>query len=250
MLTLSDALGRNRILAGLPVKERQCVEPYVDVTTVHLGDVIDRPGEAIRYLHFPVDAAVSMMDLKDRTHTLDVALIGPEGCSGASVAQGSDVSPSLNLVEIGGSTVRLPAQALAEHLGALPYLSSVLSRYNLLLMRHVVISVGCSQFHSHDQRVARWLLAHSHRTGLTVFPFTTEFLSAQVGMDRDTIRSILEDMQKHGILSKTANSVSISDRHALARQSCGCFALTTEATDGYLDAVSRLSRAHAHSHPD
>jgi hypothetical protein len=245
MLTLSDALGRNRILAGLPVKERQQVEPFVDVTQVHLGDVIDRAGEAVRYLHFPVNSAISMMDCKDLSHTLDVALIGPEGCSGASVAQGSEVSPSLNIVEIGGWTVRLPAEALAEHLGALPYLSSALSRYNFLLMRHVVISVGCSQFHSADQRLARWLLAHSHRTGLTVFPFSTDFLSAQVGVERDTVRSILEKMQKHGVLSKTANSVSISDIQALARQSCGCFGLTTEATDGYLDALARLSREHA-----
>jgi hypothetical protein len=245
MLSLSDALGTNRILAGLPTRERQYVEPHVEVTQVHLGDVIDRAGEAVRYLHFPVDAALSMMDLKDRTHTLDVALIGPEGCSGASIAQGSDVSPSLNIVEIGGWTVRLPAQALSEQLGALPYLSSVLSRYNLLLMRHVVISVGCSQFHPAGQRVARWLLAHSHRTGLTVFPFTTEFLAAQVGVDRETIRSVLEEMQQRGIVAKTATSVSISDRQALARQSCGCFDLTTEATDGYLNAVGRLSRAYA-----
>jgi hypothetical protein len=52
-------------------------------------------------------------------------------------------------------------------------------------------------------------------------------------------------MQKHDVLSKTANSVSISDPQALARQSCGCFGLTTEATDGYLDALARLSREYA-----
>jgi hypothetical protein len=64
-------------------------------------------------------------------------------------------------------------------------------------------------------------------------------------VERDTVRRILEEMQKHGVLSKTANSVSISDTQALARQSCGCFGLTTEATDGYLDAVARLSREYA-----
>ena len=114
---------------------------------MHLGEVIDRAGEAVRYLYFPIDAAISMMDLKDPTHTLDVALIGAEGCSGASIARGSDVSPSLTIVEIGGWTVRMPAPSVAKHLGTLPYLSAILSRYNLLLMRHVVISVGCSQFH-------------------------------------------------------------------------------------------------------
>lgn len=245
MLTVSDAFAGNRILAGLPTRERQFVEQFVDITQVHLGEVLDRAGEAVSDLYFPINAAISMMDLKDPTHTLDVALIGAEGCSGASIAQGSDVSPSLNIVEIGGWTVRMPAPSVAKHLGTLPYLSAILSRYNLLLMRHVVISVGCSQFHPADQRVARWLLAHSHRTGLTVFPFTTDFLAAQVGVDKDTIRSILEHMQERGILARTSKSVSISDRQALARQSCGCFELTTEATNGYLEALVRLSRAYA-----
>jgi hypothetical protein len=112
MLAVSDALARNRILAGLPMAERNIVEAVVDVRHVHLGEVIDQTGEAVRYLHFPVDAALSLMDVKDSTHTLDVALVGAEGCSGASVAQGSEASPCLNIVEIGGLAVRMPAAAL------------------------------------------------------------------------------------------------------------------------------------------
>src|SRR4029453_10312337 len=90
MSALSNAFARNRILAGLPSEERRMIEPRSDVTRVYLGDVMDRAGEAVAYLCFPVDAAISMMDMKDRTHTLDVALVGAEGCTGAWVAQGSE----------------------------------------------------------------------------------------------------------------------------------------------------------------
>ena len=71
------------------------------VTRGWMGLPLRVHGEPIGYLHFPIDAAISMMDVKDTTHTLDVALAGTEGCSGASVAQGSDLSPCVNIVEIG-----------------------------------------------------------------------------------------------------------------------------------------------------
>jgi Crp-like helix-turn-helix protein len=187
-----------------------------------------------------------MMDMKDPAHTLDVALIGPEGCSGAWVVQGSETSPSLNIVEIGGRTVRIPAATMMEHLPRLPYLQAVLSRYNLLMTRHIVISVGCSQFHSSQQRIARWLLSHTHRTGLTVFPFTTEFLAAQAGIDRQTTRQHLEDMERRGIIARDAKSVTIRDLELLVQQSCACIELTKDATDGYVEALTRLSRAYAH----
>ena len=83
MSALSNAFARNRILAGLPSEERRMIEPRSDVTRVYLGDVMDRAGEAVAYLCFPLDAAISMRDMKDRTHTLDVAMVGAEGCTGA-----------------------------------------------------------------------------------------------------------------------------------------------------------------------
>ena len=227
------------------MEERHMIEPRTDAARVHLGDVIDRAGEAVQYLCFPLDAALSMMDMKDRAHTLDVALVGAEGCTGAWVVQGSDTSPALNIVEIGGSIVRLPASALTELLPKLPYLNAVLSRYNLLLMRHIVISVGCSQFHSPEERIPRWLLAHAHRAGIKEFPFTTEFLSAQVGVDTETTRRALEDLQARGLVAKSAREVSILDTEALAGESCACFQLTKDATDGYLEALTRLSRAYS-----
>ncbi len=79
MCTVSEAVSRNRILTGLPIAERNTIEPLLEVTKVHLGEVLDRAGTAVPYLYFPVDAALSMMDAKDSRHTLDVALIGAEG---------------------------------------------------------------------------------------------------------------------------------------------------------------------------
>ena len=245
MLSVFEALPQNRVLAGLPTGERALMLRSLEAVQVYLGDIIDKAGEPIGYLHFPIDAAISMMDVKDKTHTLDVALAGTEGCSGASVAQGNNLSPCVNIVEIGGWTVRVPAATVMELLPRLPYLGAALSRYNWLIMRHVVISVGCSQFHSAPQRVARWLMAHCHRTGLEAFPFTSEFLAAQVGVDPKLTADVLADLQRDKIVEKGYKNIEITNREGLAQRACSCFALTKEATDQYVVALENISREYA-----
>lgn len=49
--------------------------------------------QPIRFLHFPVDAAISVTDMRDEQHIVEVSVTGKEGCTGASVVQGSDRSP-------------------------------------------------------------------------------------------------------------------------------------------------------------
>src|SRR5688500_4032156 len=69
---------------------------------------------------------------------------------------------------------------------SVPFLLHSLIRFGAMTFRHTVISVGCSQFHSVDQRLGRWLFAHPHRTGLATFLYTHEFLAEQLGVQRNT----------------------------------------------------------------
>ena len=141
--------------------------------------------------------------------------------------------------------MRVHAATVVELLPRLPYLGAALSRYNWLIMRHVVISVGCSQFHSAPQRVARWLIAHCHRTGLEAFPFTSEFLAAQVGVDPKLTAEVLADLQCDNIVEKGYKNIEITNREGLAKRACSCLALTKEATDQYVLALENISREYA-----
>jgi hypothetical protein len=76
-------------------------------------------------LYFPIHAAVSMTDILDERHTVEVTITGAEGSSGASVVQGSERAVCLAIVKIGGPAVRVPAPALVSRLPHLPYLQCV-----------------------------------------------------------------------------------------------------------------------------
>jgi hypothetical protein len=244
MTTAMNQVAANRILALLPQKEAEIILPHTELVEIHLGDLIDRPGEPIQNVFFPLRAAISMIDILDERHTVEVSITGPEGCSGASVVQGTERAVCRAMVQIGGPAVRVSATALVSRLDRLPYLQGALQRYNALLLRHAVISVGCNRFHSHSQRLARWLSAHRDRTGLDTFPFTLELFAAQVGLDRSTVAELVGEFQRQSIVTKEHRTITIMDHDRLTAASCDCFAHCKESNQQYVAALKEMARGN------
>ena len=244
-MTISvDQIRRNRILAGLPAAEYELLASSLEAKELYLGDAIAQTGEAITQLHFPVTGAISIVNQQENGRIVEVTVIGREGCSGATIVQGSETSPSVALVQVGGTAIALSASSITQRSDRLPYLSKALARYTLLLYRHSVISVGCSQFHSSSQRVARWLKAHWHRTGLESFPFTTTFFAAQVGINEKTVSEVLDAFEREGLVRLTRQNITIANQSVLADQSCPCFDQARVATDEYLLALADIARTY------
>ncbi|HEU4683630.1 MAG TPA: helix-turn-helix domain-containing protein [Nitrospira sp.] len=237
----------NRILAGLPSGERRLFLPSLDPIRLYVGDVIDYAGQPVRYLYFPTSAGLSIVNQQaqpNEAQLLDVSVVGKEGCTGGSIVQGSDKSASMVLVEIGGSAVRLPASEVLGYRAQVPYLWQAVARCNLLLYRHAVISVGCTRFHPAEQRAARWLRAHWHRTGVESFPFSAAFFAAQVGIDEKTSTAILQAFAADGIVSLSLNNITILDHEKLALTACECFEQAKAATEEYLVDLDKIANAH------
>jgi hypothetical protein len=239
----SADLSQNRILSGLPNHEHEVLRPLLQPRKLHLGEVITETGEPIVTVYFPFDAAISMVNVEIQSpQTVDVALIGKEGCYGCSVVQGSDKSPSMFMVEVGGDGVQVDTSNLLQELPRLRYLRAALDRYNYLLTRLIVISVGCSQFHPPAQRLARWLMAHYYRTGITTFPFSKQFLGAQTGLDEALLADLLVEFERYGLLETGHNTVKISQPEALQSRAGMCFSLAKDATQEYLAALDEIQR--------
>ena len=123
-------------------------------------------------------------------------------------------------------------------------MKAALARYNLAILRHAVISVGCSRFHEPPQRIARWLKAHWYRTGLESFPFSDEFMAAQAGVDPKTVSMVFKDMDRRGLIRRTHNNVTILHQEALAEWSCVCYVSSKQATEEYLKDLAVIARHH------
>jgi DNA-binding transcriptional regulator YhcF (GntR family) len=198
-------------------------------------------GSPIPYIHFPVTAALSLMEMQMAGRSVEVGVIGKEGCTGFFAVDGLNVSPCRIIVQIGGVAFGLTPLQLRPLLPQLPVFQRGIRRFSMAVFRHAVISVGCSQFHSVDQRLARWLLAHHLRTGLSQFPFTHDFLAEQLGVQRVTISQALAMFHDKGMVNSGYGKVELIDVRAMEESACECFKLAKEAIDDYLTDIKHFS---------
>lgn len=239
--SLPDPSG-NLLLALLPPQEQNQLKTHLELVSVEARQELDGVGTDVRYLCFPLDCAISLMDHQPSGQSVEIAVIGKEGSTGFNAAQGLTTSPCRTIVQVGGSMYRLGVRWLNS---SVPFLLHSLIRFGAVIFRHTVISVGCSQFHSVDQRLGRWLLAHQHRTGLTTFPFTHEFLAEQLGVQRGTVTEALAVLQERKLVDSGYGKVKILKSKEMEKVSCDCFQLAREAIEEYLHDIKAYRRSMA-----
>ena len=235
-------LKRNHLLSSLPSRERKLLQPNLEAISLNTKDKINEAGSALRYIHFPIDSAISMMDIEQEGRAVEVAVVGMEGCTGFNVVQGLSRAPCHTIVQIGGTAFRLAASTVLSLLRRLPFLQNAFTRFNDVLFRTAVISVGCSQFHSVEQRLGRWLLAHQHRTGLSSFPFTHDFLAEQLGVQRVTVTQALSSFQEEGIVRYGYGEIHLLNPPAMAKLGCKCFPKVKAIIEQYVRDLRRSRR--------
>ncbi len=231
---MTSEFDRHQLLTMLPIAEKQALNPHVKLIMLYTKQELNLVGSPLRHLYFPLDAAISVMEMEQSGRVLEVAVVGKEGCFCPDVLNGVTASPTHTIVQIGGASLCADTSTLAGMLPALPVFARMVRRFSALLFRHAVISVGCSQWHSVEQRLARWLLAHHHRTSEAVFPFTHEFLADQLGSQRVTVTEALSAFQRNDMVRYGYGKVELVSIERLKDVSCDCFDLATQAIEDYL----------------
>lgn len=244
MTTGRSEIEQNHILACLPAKERKMVKEHLELVSFRQKEELNEVDSLVRHLYFPLDSAISLMDVKPGGGIVEVAVVGNEGCTGFTVAQGYRNAPCRILVQIGGPAFRLSAPSMLRMLPQLPFLRYALSRFTTTILRETIVSVGCSQFHSVEQRLGRWFLAQQHRTGRSVFPFTHDFLAEQLGVQRATISEALAELQDKKIVRYSYRQVELSNMRAMEKLSCECFPTVRETIDDFLRDIKNYSSSN------
>lgn len=227
----------NQLLTSLPASEKQELERHLELVNLRTRQELNYIGSPLQYLYFPLQSAISVMDMQSGGRVIEVAVVGREGCYCPSVLSGLTTSPTHTIVQISGAAWRVNARELAPALSHLTVFTRAVHRFSAVLFRHAVISVSCSQWHSVEQRLARWLLAHYHRTGDTIFPFTHEFLADQLGSQRTTVSEALSSFQRTGLVVYGYGKVELLNMEQLGKRSCECLALATQAIQDYLGDI-------------
>jgi CRP-like cAMP-binding protein len=85
-------------------------------------------------------------------------------------------------------------------------------------------SLICNTLHPVEARLARWLLRARELSDSEFLLLTQETLAQMMGVRRNAVSLVAQELQRAGILRYSRGRIEITDLPALEAMSCGCYA--------------------------
>lgn len=225
MIQTTPNFSKNQLLAALPLKEYERLLPNLESVYLPQKQVIYEAKEPIKYVYFPTDAVMSLINLMENGAGVETGTVGREGMVGISVFLAGDRSINQAVAQIPGNALRMRADVFNRDVTPGSPLYKLLQRYTQALLSQIFQSVSCNGLHSIEKRCCRWLLMTQDRVEGNQFPLTQEFLAYMLGVRRASVSEVCSLLQKAGFISYSRGSITILNRQALESTSCACYAI-------------------------
>jgi signal transduction histidine kinase len=188
------------------------------------GQVLQQSAEPETYAFFPITAVVSIVSKMSTGASVEVATVGREGVAGLSDLLGGCNSPTENVVQVGGSCVRIPTASIRDARHVYPDLRAALDRYTTVRLIQVAQIAACHRLHPIAARLPRWLLGLHNRTNTNVFKLQQQNIADMLGVHRPTIALELQRLHATGAITYRGRMLTIADRPRLESLACECHA--------------------------
>lgn len=213
----------NLILAALPEGEREALLRLMRPVRLARGDLLYEQDALVDDAYFFTSGAASLLILMENGTALEPGIIGREGMLGFPIGLGENRSRWRSVMQIEGAALVMPRSELSRQLRAGGHLPPLLTHYAGLLITFVAQSAACAQFHSLEQRTARWLLLMHDRARGSEFAITQEYLAFMLGAHRPSETLALHALSERGVLGLRRGHIEILDRGALMAEACECY---------------------------
>jgi CRP-like cAMP-binding protein len=224
----------NRLLAALPVRDRQRLLAECETVELKFTEVLYEPGMRLERVYLPLRGFISLIMPVDDASALEVGLVGNEGMFGIPLVLGVDVSPVRAVVQGAGSALRMEAAPFRRALARSPTLQREVDRYIVVQMTQLAQTAGCTRFHLVEARLARWMLMTQDRAQSSTFHITQEFMAFMLGVRRVGVTKAARSLQDHGLIRYSRGDITVLDRRGLKAASCGCYQADLDAYDRIL----------------
>jgi CRP-like cAMP-binding protein len=206
-------VSRNQLLSQMSAHVIEELRPHMTRTRLRSRSVLSRFGKPIERVYFPESGICSMLAGKG-DYIAEIALIGREGMTGASLLFGQTTSLLQTMVQSDGWAISISAEAWAKALPRFPELHSIALKYayafNAQVAHGAVANAACTL----EQRLARWLLMCQDRVGPDL-AIVQEFLALMLHARRPSVTVALRALEAEGALEVSRGRTTIINRGRL-----------------------------------
>ena len=234
-----DLGAKNGILSSLPLADYTRLLPKLERVKLTRGDLVYRANREIEAVYFPEDTVVAMVDTLHDQRTIEVGTIGREGMVGINIFLAGAVSPDQAIVQLSGSAVRMSARDFRRELNVGDALQRLLLVYARVLLAVISQAVACSQHHTIQQRLARWLLTFRDYAGGGEFVMLQSSIAAMLGARREGVTEAAHRLQTASLISYCRGRIKVLDGPGLGKRSCECYRFISRQ---YADLNAALAR--------
>ena len=215
----------NELLASMPDEVWQRIAPQLEAVELPLGKVLYESGSEIAYVHFPVDAIVSLLYVLENGASAEIALVGNEGLVGIALFMGGETTPSRAVVQSAGKGYRLSAAHIKDEFNRGGPALHLLLRYTQALITQMAQTAVCNRHHSVDQQLCRLLLLSLDCLKGNELVMTQELIANMLGVRREGVTEAAMKLQNMGVIRYTRGRITVLDRPALEKRVCECYAV-------------------------
>jgi CRP-like cAMP-binding protein len=217
---------RNRILAALSETSRRGLRSALERIETKRGQVLSEAGTRISYFYFVESGLISLVKWMRNGEGIEISAIGPEGIAPPGAVLEFERAVLESIVQIPGSVLRIRRDDMSKRLARDRELLNVMRTYAVAALNQIAQTAACNILHQVEERTCRWLLT-AHDSALSDnFQLTHEFLGMMLGVRRATVSVAAESLQRAGLIQYSHGNLSITDRVALERAACECYATT------------------------
>jgi len=214
---------KNRLLAALPDKDYQRLVPHIEVVSLESRQVVQNSSELIKYVYFPYEALISLVQVLEDGSTIELSLVGSEGMVGIQAFLGNSTMPYQAVTQVAGKSGRMTVASFQSECKCDSALFKLLLRYLRFLLIETTQGTACNSFHIIEERLARWLLTASDRLKSYYLPFTQDSIAQMLGIRRASVTVAAGTFQQAGIIHYHRGEITILNREDLEATACGCY---------------------------
>lgn len=213
----------NSLIDSLPDRQRKSVLALCDRVDIALGTVLCEAGEPFRYVYFPINGSVSLIQTLHGQEPLETESIGSEGMLGAVLVLNINRASKLGVVQAPCIALRMTDTGMRAALKSHPALLRVMQRYLYVVLLELSKNACCLHFHDVGNRLSKALLQAHDRSTTDQLSLTHQRLAGMLGVQRGAVTIAAIKLQREGIIRYSRGKITVLDRKRLESSSCGCY---------------------------